>query len=158
MRRMFSRLFAIPAALALFLALAIVGYVSFEPRSAEAQTPNFPTSYGGVVVVPFHLSGQYGATTANVVRFKVPFAATLLSVQANARVSGGSSPTLTVDVLEAGTTVLSAPISITAGTVAFGTITDSALADEAEITVTLTIGGSSPTWNDITVVLVLART
>ena len=71
--------------------------------------------------------------------------------------SGGTSPTLTVDVQEAGATILSAPISITAGTVSDGTISDSNLADESLITINLAIGGTSPTWNDITVLLVLKR-
>ncbi|MEX2372411.1 MAG: hypothetical protein WD800_01285, partial [Dehalococcoidia bacterium] len=69
----------------------------------------------------------------------------------------GTTPTLTVDVLEGGVTVLSAPIAVTAGTVAEGTITDANLADESTITVNLVITGTSPTWNDITVLLTLVR-
>lgn len=127
------------------------------PRAAIAQTPNFGTAIPGVVVLPFHISGQYTANTTAVVRFAMPFPARLVGVQATARASGGTSPTLTVDVMEAGVTVLSAPVAVTAGAVAFGTITDDTIADEAAVTVNLAIGGTSPTWNDIVVILTVVR-
>jgi len=53
--------------------------------------------------------------------------------------------------------VLSAPIAITAGTVSEGTVSDSLLADESTITADLTIGGTSPTWNDIILLLTVVR-
>jgi hypothetical protein len=65
----------------------------------------------------------------------MPFKAKLVGVGASARASGGTSPTLTVDVKAGGTTLLSAPISVTAATYTEGTITTSAIADEAAITV-----------------------
>ncbi|MFZ5530299.1 MAG: hypothetical protein ACOY4U_04515 [Pseudomonadota bacterium] len=138
------------------VALALAMFAAITPQAALAATPNYNLN-AQEQIVPFHISGQYTATTAGVVKFALPFPAQLVGVSATARASGGTSPTLTVDVKEAGTTVLSAPISITAGTVAEGTITDTALADEAAITVDLTIGGTSPTWNDITILLVLVR-
>lgn len=152
---MFKRLLSITALVA---AVAVGAAVALLPPPAVAQTPNYAVSQPGVVVVPFHISGQYTATTAGVIKFDLPFKARVVGVQANARASGGTSPTLTVDVLAGGTTILSSAISITAGTVSHGTISTAALADEASITVDLTIGGTSPTWNDITVVLVLVRT
>ena len=146
----------------LLVLVASIGVLAVMPRSpivqqAEAATPNVSVGGGQVMVFPFHISGQYTATTAAVVKFAMPQPCTLIGAGATARASGGTTPTLTVDVLEGGTTVLSAPISITAGTYSEGTITDSAIADEATVTVNLTIGGTSPTWNDITVVLTCAR-
>jgi len=135
-------------------ALAIALPVS-EP--AIAATPNVTPGAGQVVVIPFHISGQYTATTSNVIRFAMPFPCDVLGVGATARASGGTSPTLTVDVLSGGSTILSAPISITAGTYSEGTVTTVAVPDENAITVTLTIGGTSPTWNDITVLITVAR-
>jgi hypothetical protein len=121
-------------------------------------TPNVAVGVGhDVIVLPFHLSGQYTATTNGVVRLQLPFRAQVLGTSASARASGGTSPTLTVDVLEGGVTILSAPMSVTAGSVTEGTLTDTVLADEAIITVNLAIGGTSPTWNDITVLLTLVR-
>lgn len=140
----------------LFAALALVASTLFAPLPALAATTNYPPS-AAVLVVPFHLSGQYTATATGVVKFKLPFKAKVLSVQANARASGGTTPTLTVDVLNGSTSMLSAPISITAGTVAEGTITTATHADESTINVNLAITGTSPTWNDITVVLTVLR-
>jgi hypothetical protein len=108
-------------------------------------------------IIPFHISGQYTATTASVVRFKLPYPVKLVGVSATARASGGTTPTLAIDVKEAGNTVLSAPVAITAGTVSEGTVTDSLLADESTITADLTIGGTSPTWNDIVLLLTVVR-
>ena len=143
--------------MALFLCLLIAVVMSM-PMTAQAATTNYSEAITGIQVIPFHISGQYTATTADVVKFNIPFKAQVLSVQATARASGGTSPTLTVDVQEAGTTILSSAISITAGTVSEGTVSDSALADEAAITVDFTIGGTTPTWNDITVFITVRRT
>lgn len=126
------------------------------PTHAFAATQNYALGTP-VMVLPFHISGQYTATTAGVVKFLIPFKAKLIGVSASARASGGTSPTLTVDVLNGATSLLSAPVSITAGTPAEATITTSAIADESTINVNLAITGTSPTWNDITVILTLVR-
>lgn len=140
------------------LSLLIAVALALLPLTpAWTATANFPPGATGVMVLPFHISGQYTVTTAGAVKFNMPFPCRLITVQATARVSGGTSPTLTVDLKEAGTTVLSSAISITAGTVSEGTISDADIADEAAITVDLTIGGTSPTWNDIGVLLVCQR-
>jgi len=132
-------------------------FIIFAPF-AFAATANYSEVIPGIQIVPFHVSGQYTATTASVVKFQLPFKAQVLGVSATARASGGTTPTLTVDVAEGGTSILSAPISITAGTVSEGTVTDTSLADESAITVNLAITGTSPTWNDITVLITLRRT
>jgi hypothetical protein len=123
---------------------------------AQAATPNYNLN-AQEQVIPFQIGGQYTATTAGVVKFTLPYPVKLVGVSATARASGGTTPTLTVDVKEGGTTVLSAPVSVTAGTVSEGTITDATLADEASMTVDLAIGGTTPTWNDITVLLTVVR-
>lgn len=150
----FSRILAVAA----FAFVAAVGVLTPVPHQAHAQTPNFAVGTGvDVVVIPLHVSGQYTANTTAVARFTLPFKAQLVGVTASARASGGTSPTLTVDLLEGGVTVLSAPIAVTAGAVAAGTITDSTLADESAITVNFAIGGTSPTWNDIVVFITVVR-
>lgn len=142
---------------ALLVVVVVAALVSIAlPQPAGAVTPNYPPSTP-VYVIPLQISKQWTATTANVVRLKLPFKAQLVGVSATARASGGTSPTLTVDVLEAGVTVLSAPIAVTAGTVAEVTVTDTTLADESVITVNLAIGGTTPTWDDITVLLTVVR-
>jgi len=112
---------------------------------------------GDMEVMTFHVSGQYTATTAGVVKFLMPMPARLIGVSANARASTGTTPTLTVDVKQGGVSVLSAPVSLTAGTPAEGTITTPLITDEATITVDFTIGGTTPTWNDMTILLTFIR-
>jgi hypothetical protein len=149
---------------ALLLAVTVLSTVGPRPKyapplmaSAEAATPNISVGGGQVMVFPFHISGQYTATTASVARFAMPQPCDLIGVGASARASGGTSPTLTVDVKSGGSTVLSAPISVTAGSYTEGTITTTAIADEAAITFDFTITGTSPTWNDMTVLLTCSR-
>ncbi len=125
-------------------------------QPALAATQN-QASYADVQPMVLHISGQYTASTTAVARLQLPFRAKLLGVSASARASGGTSPTLTVDVQEAGVTVLSAPIAVTAGAVTEGTVVDDDLADESIITVNLAIGGTSPTWNDIVVLITVLR-
>lgn len=144
-------------AAALALAAAMLLSLPALVPSTHAAAPNVAVGAGQVAVFPLHISGQYTATTAAVARFNIPFPCDMLGVGASARASGGTSPTLTVDVKEAGTTILSAPITVTAGSYSEGTITDSAIADEAAITVDLAITGTSPTWNDIVVLLTCSR-
>ncbi|WP_119304960.1 hypothetical protein [Dongia deserti] len=141
-------------AAALLVAATILAPIT---QLAEAATPNVTPGAGQVVVIPLHISGQYTANTTAVARLTLPFPAAVLGVSASARASGGTSPTLTVDVLEGGVTILSAPVAVTAGAVAEATVTDTNLADEAAITVNLAIGGTSPTWNDIVVLVTLFR-
>jgi hypothetical protein len=138
----------------LILALALA--LACAPL-AHAATTNIPVAVPGVVLIPLHFDGQFTATTNPVAKFVLPFGARLLGVSANARASGGTSPTLTVDVEDDGTTVLSSAIAITAGTPAEGTVSVPEIADESVIEIVLTIGGTSPTWDDITVLLTVVR-
>lgn len=137
--------------------VAVALIVSLPTAPAVAATTNYAISQPGVVVIPFHISGQYTTSTTAVIKFAMPFKCRLIGVGANARASGGTSPTLTVDLLDDGVSTLSAAISITAGTYSEGTITNAVVADESVMTVNLAIGGTSPTWNDITVLITCVR-
>lgn len=141
------------------LAAVVLLLATAPGERVEAATSNVASAYD-VQVIPIILSGQRIATTADVVQFKLPFPGALIGVSATARASGGTTPTLTIDVQDDGVTVLSAPISITAATVSEGvvTTTGAVIADESEITIDLTITGTSPTWDDITVLLTVVRT
>lgn len=135
----------------------VAGLGAFTVPAAVAASTNFAISQPGVVVIPFHISGQYTATAANVVKFAMPFKCRLIGVGATARASGGTSPTLTVDLKDDTVSALSAAISITAGTYSEGTIANAVVADESVMTVDITIGGTSPTWNDITIFITAVR-
>lgn len=151
----FSRPFKALLIAGVFAALTIAQLVPLP--QAQAATPNVAVGAGQVVTIPIFISGQRTATTASVVRFAMPFPCDVLGVGASARASGGTTPTLTVDVLSGGTTILSAPIAVTAGAYAEGTVATAAIPDENAITVNLAITGTTPTWDDITVLITVAR-
>lgn len=113
-------------------------------------TQNYPLGVP-VTPLPIFISGQRTATTAAVASLKLPFKAKLVGVSATARASGGTTPTLTVDVKAGATSVLSAPLSVTAGAVSEGVITTSELADETVLNFDLAITGTNPTWDDISI-------
>lgn len=138
-------------------AIACVFAIVAALPAATAATPNYSTAIGGVVVIPLQLSGQVTTTTTNVVKFAMPFKAKIIGVSATARASGGTSPTLTIDLLDDTVSALSAPLAITAGTVAEATIANAAVADESIMSVNLAIAGTSPTWNDITILVTIIR-
>ncbi len=155
MKTLLKPVYGLLAAAVLAVALA----VALPATQAQAATPNVAVGAGQVVVIPFHISGQYTATSGAVVKFNMPFPCDVLGVGATARASGGTTPTLTVDVLAGGSpaSILSSAISITAGTYSEGTVSTAAIADETPVQVNLTIGGTSPTWNDITVLITVVR-
>ena len=106
--------------------------------------------------IPICKTGQYSATVDPVATFQMPFAATLVEVSACARDidTTDGNETYTVDLEEAGTSVLSSAISLTAdNTPVVGTVSDSSIADNAKMEVVLTLGGTSPTLDDLTVLL-----
>jgi len=111
-------------------------------------------SYDTMVVTS---DGQYTGNLDPLRTFQMPYAATLVEVSVCARDIDTSSgnETYTIDVEEAGTTVLSSAISIVAdNTAVVGTVSDSTIADNAKIEIVLTAGGTSPTLDDLTVLLV----
>jgi hypothetical protein len=120
-----------------------------------ADTPNFPISTP-VQMVPLVISGQYTATTTGAVQ-TAAVQAKLVGVSASARASGGTSPTLTVNVKQGASSGAVGADQHHRRQRGRGSIASAQLADESTLTVDLTIGGTSPTWNDITVLLTLAR-
>ncbi|MBF0248038.1 MAG: hypothetical protein HQL36_08210 [Alphaproteobacteria bacterium] len=143
------------AAFAVLALVAVLGTAALN--TAHADTSNLSVSTPGVVLLPVHLQGQHTADVTAAARIKLPFPAKVLGVSAAARASGGTTPTLTVDVLDDGVSMLSAPIAVTAGAVAEGTVTSTAVGDESVVTVNLAIGGTTPTWDDIDVLVTLVR-
>lgn len=136
--------------------LGLLAGLTLAVGAAQAATPNYSIAVPGVQMVPFQLDGQFTATITPI-QFTLPFPATLIGFSGTCAASGGTSPTLTMDLEDDGTSVLSAAVSITAGTVAEGTVSTASLGDESDMTVVFTIGGTSPTWDDCTVLLTLIR-
>jgi hypothetical protein len=123
---------------------ALAAYSGIDPPS-----PGSP----GYETMTFHLTGTVSASTAGIITFKMPWPATLVQIQAAAAAITGGAATL--DLMEAGTSVLSSVITLTtAGQVYEGTISDPALAKDAAITVNLVVTTSIANG---TIVLVLKR-
>lgn len=132
--------------------LVCVGLAGVMPSVTQAATQNYSTDVN-VTPVAITLSGQRTTTTAGVASIKVPAKMKLIGVSAIARASGGTTPTLTVDVLAASTSLLSAPFAVTAGAVSEGTIATATIADETVVNINLAITGTTPTWDDISILL-----
>lgn len=139
----------------IFAAVIVIVIAMLLGSIADATTTNPSPASPGYIVLPIHISGQYTATAADIVSFKAPFPAEVVGCQLTARASGGTSPTLTITVQQASTTLCTA--AITAGAVSEPTLSSTTIPDEAAVTIDFTIGGTSPTWNDMTVLLVLKR-
>lgn len=101
-------------------------------------------------------------TGANRVRFRMPFAATLLAVRASVNTAPTGS-TLIVDINEDGTSVLGTKLSIDATefssttAASAATITDSSLADDAEISIDIDQIGSTVAGAGLKVTLSVRR-
>jgi hypothetical protein len=115
-----------------------------------------------VIVIPVGDESTALTTGANKVRFRMPFAATLLAVRANVNTAPTGS-TLVVDINEAGTSVLGTKLSIDATesssttAASSATITDSSLADNAEISVDIDQIGSTVAGAGLKVSLFVRR-
>lgn len=151
-----TRLKGLMFAAAIAAALVITGAGA---PAIYAQTPNVTVGAGQVVTIPILIAGQRTGNVTAVARFALPFPGDVLGVAASARASGGTSPTLTVDVMDDGVSILSAPVAVTAGAVAQATLASTvpAVADESVMTVNLAITGTSPTWDDIMVLITVSR-
>lgn len=100
--------------------------------------------------------GQYTTGVTALRTFQMPFAATLTEVSACARDidTASANEAYSIDVLEAGVSVLSSVINLVAdNTPVVGTISDASIADNAKVTVDIDMGGTTPTMDDLTVFL-----
>lgn len=128
---------------------AALGATAAAGSSADAaRADHVHQRDSDVIVVPVGDESTALTTGTNKVRFRMPFAATLLAVRANVNTAPTGS-TLIVDINEAGTSVLGTKLSIdaseTSSTTAASaaTITDNALADDAEISIDIDQIGST---------------
>jgi hypothetical protein len=124
---------------------------------ANSATSNPSPASPGYDMVTLHFDSQLTADVTDKAEFTMPFPSQLVKIQCVARALGGSaSPTYTFTLQEAaGALATCAPTA--AGTVVEGTITDSAVADEANITLDYDSEGTSPTADDVTVLLIFKR-
>lgn len=132
------------------------------PPAAHGAAPALPAIGSNLQVLTFHLSGQYNASKTGLVKFTAPFDLRILYVQAAIQAKGGTQGTTTLQILNAGTGVTNA---MDLGTPAAGTVVEATLtaaqqnvAKDAAITADLVMtGGSTPTIDHVTLVLVVGR-
>lgn len=112
--------------------------------------PKFVSNVPKSLILQAHKSAvAVSQADVEVFEFTTPFALILANVQVYCT---ATAATASVDVKEAGTTVLSAAVTPSAGAVAAGTIADAAIAGGAAVTVHVTTNGSG-TITDLTVTL-----
>jgi hypothetical protein len=113
------------------------------------------------MVLPVTMNRAITAVSAPVIaRIQLPYPATVVGVTASCETADYASTdeVYTIDVKEGATTILSAPIDLVAAdTVYTGTLADTAIADEAVLTVILDVSGTTPSVEDVTVLLILKR-
>jgi hypothetical protein len=130
-------------------------------NSGETGLEFVDAATGGIMSIPLIVAvgDETTALTAgtNKVRFRMPFAMTLTAVRASL-VTASTSGVVTVDINEGGSSVLSTKLSIdqdektstTAATAAV--ISDSALADDAEISIDVDAAGVSAAGLKVTLI------
>lgn len=130
---------------------------SLFAREAQAATANPSPSSPGYTPMVIPILGSYtGASTKTVVKFKAPNGYRVVAASATPRSSGGTNPTLKI-VGKTGAYVNYSG-SVTAGTTKDLTVTANKITDEAQHQIDLVVGGTAtPTWRDITVMLLLKR-
>jgi len=112
-----------------------------DPQILMAAVVNPSPASPGYMMVNLSIpgtqtSGGVIGTKTNVSRFKMPWPATFLGVSGIYRVGG----TISIDVTEAGSSLLSTPLVLNSTTAAEGVISDSAIADEALIGINIVAG------------------
>ena len=144
----FSKIQKIAAIALLALAVTLGGLF--------AATPNPSPASPGYYMMTLHFDSQLTATVADKAQWKQPWPSELVAIKCSGRAFGGTSPTFTWTLQEgAGAAATCAPT--TAATEVEGTITDSAIADEASMTLDYASAGTSPTADDMTVILIFKR-
>ena len=142
---------------ALGLVLALVALTLVPLAVTHSATDNPAQGAPGYYVLTFHFDSQLTVTVADKAQWKMPWPSTLIQVKCSGRAFGGSaSPTYTWTLQEAaGTAATCAPT--TAATEVEGTISDASIADEASMTLDYASTGTSPTADDMTVILIFKR-
>lgn len=117
-------------------------------------TPNLPPDGGAVVPFTFLVAGQRAATVNGIIRFLMPFRGRFVGASYGARAIGGTSPVVTVDVLDDGVSLQASARALTAGAAVEPTLAaNTVVEDESVMTVNLALSGTSPNVDDVTIVL-----
>lgn len=152
-----KKLLIVASAIALAAAVFLIPGPGSPVPAANAATANPSPASPGYTPVIVPIMGSYtGASTKTVVKFKAPNGYRVVAVNATPRASSGTNPTLKI-VGKSGAYVNYSG-TVTAGTTKDLTMTTNRLTDEVAHQIDLVVGGTStPTWKDITLMLLLKR-
>jgi hypothetical protein len=139
----------------LILAL-ILGLLT--PLPAVAASPAMPGVGTPVYPASFHLSGQYTASKAGIIQFRMPYTARVLYVSAITQAKGGTQGTSTLTCKNGATNAFTDAMDLsgTAGTVIEAVLVSAyqSIAKDTVVICDLVItGGSNPTLDNISVVI-----
>ena len=151
--------------LSLVLGLAIGFTVAADHLSpipgagvAQAATANPSPASSGYTPLVIPLMGQYTTSRTALVKFTALNGYRVIAANATARASGGTSPTLKIRGLSGVQCIYSSSGAFVAGTTKALTLaTTPKIVDESAATIDLVIGGTSPVWSDISILLFLKR-
>jgi hypothetical protein len=158
-RKLKMKRFKAGLSLMTLIALIIFGMMLWSPQVQAATATPSPASSGYETIV-LYIPGTISAT-ATPVAFKSPWPYRVLSISAYARAITGGNSTYTINVLQGATSLLNTPLAI--ATTQAATVLDAVLAtspvipDEATVSVVLTLGGSTPTIADLTLIMAIKR-
>ena len=132
------------ALIAVGLTLAPLRQTAHLDNEVMAAVSNPSPASPGYIMMVIPIASTINSTNDGTAlyRFKMPWPATLIGASAIVKTTG-SGNTVSIDVTEAGTTVLSGAITANEITVTEGTISDSAIADEAVIGINATVTTST---------------
>ncbi len=105
----------------------------------------------------FDLSGATTASATNAFRFRAVRDAILHQVQVSASAVSGTSPTLNAAVKRGAATLLTTANLTAAGTVATSPSSRVVLRAGDDITIDLNVGGTTPSFSNVNVVVVLRQ-
>lgn len=110
-----------------------------------------------VSTVPFFIPGAITANQTALIRFRLPHGGRLRRIYLNAHTVSGTSPTLSATVKNATDNVtLGTSGNVTTAGTPVKTTVDAAVAANKDISVDLTVGGTSPSFSNITLELVFS--
>ena len=138
-------------------ALGVVLAAALVLGGLVAATSNPSPGSAGYWTVNYHFDSQLTSSVTSKVYFKTPWPVELVDVKCAGRAfSSSGSPTFTWTIKAAGSSIATCAPT-TASTEVTGTITTSAIADEAAISIDYTATGSTPTADDMDLVLIFKR-
>jgi hypothetical protein len=120
--------------------------------------PSYGSHVNNLETFVWSLPGDRDATALEAISFDAPWAGALVHFEVSARASTGTSETCDVDIQQGTTSLLGSAVAVTAAARTEGTLAAAnTFAKDTQISVDLTLGGTSPVFSDVTIVAMFER-